>query len=87
MINVFREAQTARHTKPKGGDVADKPQMLTREEVARRLRVSLRYVTGLLTTGELVGTRVGRRVLVSITEFDRYLKTLPPTTAPRKARR
>lgn len=51
-------------------------KMMTREEVAEALRVSLRKVDYLIADGELAHTKIGRRVLVSTHELERYVRNL-----------
>lgn len=48
-------------------------QLLSREEVGRRLAVSPRMVTLLISRGDLAVTRIGKRTLVSVAELDRFI--------------
>ncbi|MFN8223397.1 MAG: excisionase family DNA-binding protein [Gaiellales bacterium] len=48
--------------------------LLTRTEVAERLKISVRTVDRLLARGELRAIRVGSRRRVTIAELDRYVR-------------
>jgi excisionase family DNA binding protein len=56
--------------------------VLTREEAAEVLRLSLRTFDKLLASGEIIPRRVGRRVLIPRTEVERFAKA---DTSPRVA--
>ena len=51
-------------------------QLLTVEEVAERLSVSVRTVRRLIDGGELPAHRMGRMVRVSVDDLDRYIRGL-----------
>ena len=53
-----------------------KDALLTRDEVADRLRVSLRTVDTLRERGELKAVRVGRRVLVREADLAQFVRRL-----------
>jgi len=44
-------------------------------EVARRLRISRSFAYELITTGQLPGMRLGRRVLVPVKMLDEFIAT------------
>jgi excisionase family DNA binding protein len=50
-------------------------QLLTREEVAKLLRCSLRHVDALRSQGRLRDVRLGTRVLVPMSEIQRLIET------------
>lgn len=43
-------------------------------EVAARIGMSARHIWRLIETGELPTKRVGRRVLIRVTDYERWLK-------------
>ena len=49
--------------------------VVTREEAAEALRLSLRTVDKLLAAGEISARRVGRRVLIPRTEIERFVRS------------
>jgi excisionase family DNA binding protein len=53
--------------------------VLTREETAGALRLSLRTVDNLIARGELRVRRVGRRVLIPCTEVERFADNSTPS--------
>ncbi len=48
--------------------------VVTREEAAEALRLSLRTVDKLLTAGQISARRVGRRVLILRSEIERFAR-------------
>lgn len=48
--------------------------VVTREEAAEALRLSLRTVDKLLAAGQILARRVGRRVLIPRTEIERFAR-------------
>jgi excisionase family DNA binding protein len=48
--------------------------LVTREEAAEALRLSLRTVDKLLAAGQILARRVGRRVLIPRTEIERFAR-------------
>jgi len=61
--------------------------LLTREEAARALRISVRNLDARILHGEINVRRIGRRVLIHVDELKRFassseLPTDPATTCP-----
>ncbi len=60
-----------------------KELIVTREEAAEALRLSLRTVDKLLAAGEMSARRVGRRVLIPRSEIERFASEDVAGTAER----
>ena len=58
---------------------------LSRKDVADATGLSLRMIDYLLASGELRGQRIGRRIIISKDELQRFLRRDHPT-APRAKR-
>ena len=54
-----------------------KPLFLTRDEVARMLRISVTEVDDLRRAGSLLAKKHGRKVLIPTSEVERYADSLP----------
>ena len=48
-------------------------ELLTRDEAAARLRVSLRTLERLMASGQIRVVKIGRRTLIKGTEVDAYV--------------
>lgn len=61
--------------------------LMTREEAARALRLSLRTIDTLILRHELNVRRIGRRVLIPVGEVERFAAVAPsgPDLAPAAA--
>lgn len=58
------------------------PDLLTRQEAAELLRVSLTTLTRLTKAGQLGFVKVGRQVRIPRTALDRYLSGAAPERGP-----
>jgi excisionase family DNA binding protein len=85
---IHAPAATNRQHPTQVGDQADLPEpagmplLWTYQEVAAQMRVSVRTVERLVSTGELAARRVGRRSLIRPTDVETYVNTLPPNRTP-----
>lgn len=61
---------------------------LTREEAAEVLRCSPRFVSHLISSGALVGSRVGRHLLINCAALDEYVasQAVVKASSPRRRR-
>jgi excisionase family DNA binding protein len=74
-LRLILVPDVARTVLPMPGDKREewmKDLVVTREEAAEVLRLSLRTVDKLLAAGQIVARRVGRRVLIPRAEIERF---------------
>lgn len=56
----------------------EKPELLTRQEAAKRLRISVTTLSRLYETGEIRAIRVGHAFRIPRVDIDRMVAGLPP---------